>query len=324
MQVPRSDNEEVSIPGHAGPCRGWLYRPSVEGPVPIVVLAHGYSATHAFHYWRTAEAFCAAGYAVLDFDARGVGASGGEPRQRIKVADQLADLRAAVRFAGDLDGVTDVVLYGSSAGGGLAIEAASTDAGVAGLILVVPHVDGLSNLPGTPFGTRMRLLQACAGDRIGRLRGKSATLIQVFGEPGQQAVLIDRDGSIDAMREEMMPGGTWTVRDLEYTSAGVVHHNQVAAWEVLELLRFRPGNKLHRVTAPVLMVIGSDDTVTPPRPQRRLAHATGAELVELPMNHFDPFRKTARFDQVIAIQVDFLKRVLARADGFHDPGPALL
>lgn len=301
--------EDVTIAGEAV-CRGWLYRPPTEGPTPIVVLAHGYSATHAFHYWRTAEGLLAAGFAVLDFDSRGLGASAGHPRQRIVISEQLADLAAAISFARDLPGIGDVVLYGSSAGGGLAIEVAASDPRLAAVVLIVPHVDGLSNLPGAAMSARFQLLRACLADRLGRTFGAQPRTLQVFGAPNSDPAIIDRDGCSAALREEMIPGGVWHEQDLRYEAGDGGYTNAVTAWEVLDLLRFRPGRKLAQVTAPVLMVIGTNDTVTPPGPQRRLARAVGADLVELPINHFDPFRKATHFDDVLAAQVGFLRRTL--------------
>src|SRR6266480_262185 len=42
-------------------CRGWLYLPEVVTRPPVIVLAHGFSFTHSFHFWRRAEAYAAAG-----------------------------------------------------------------------------------------------------------------------------------------------------------------------------------------------------------------------------------------------------------------------
>ena len=43
--------------------------------------------------------------AVLAFDYRHFGASGGEPRQVIDIAEQQDDYRAAVRYARTRDGI---------------------------------------------------------------------------------------------------------------------------------------------------------------------------------------------------------------------------
>jgi dipeptidyl aminopeptidase/acylaminoacyl peptidase len=62
-------------------------------------MAHGTTGTMNFGLARYAQRFAAAGFAVLVFDYRHFGASDGWPRQLIRVGRQVADWRAAVRFA---------------------------------------------------------------------------------------------------------------------------------------------------------------------------------------------------------------------------------
>jgi dienelactone hydrolase len=58
-------------------CAAWLYQPDAEGPHPVVVMAHGFSATRDQRLDAYAERFCTAGLGVLLFDYRHFGASGG-------------------------------------------------------------------------------------------------------------------------------------------------------------------------------------------------------------------------------------------------------
>ena len=65
--------------------RGRLYAPTnLSKPLPIVIMAHGFSATIngmvADHF---AEPFYDSGFAVLLYDHRNFGISDGEPRQEI-------------------------------------------------------------------------------------------------------------------------------------------------------------------------------------------------------------------------------------------------
>ena len=61
------------------------------------MMSHGFSAVKEQGLDRFAEAFNAAGFAVLLFDYRYLGGSDGLPRQRIISAEQHDDLRAAAR-----------------------------------------------------------------------------------------------------------------------------------------------------------------------------------------------------------------------------------
>ncbi|PXW25794.1 UNVERIFIED_CONTAM: hypothetical protein DES50_12027 [Williamsia faeni] len=72
------------------------------GPVPVVVMAHGFAATRGIRLPAYAECFVAAAYTVVVFDYRYFGDSEGEPRQLLDVRSQLDDWRAAIRFARSL------------------------------------------------------------------------------------------------------------------------------------------------------------------------------------------------------------------------------
>jgi fermentation-respiration switch protein FrsA (DUF1100 family) len=83
--------------------RGWHYVPDgAAGPVPTIVMAHGFSAVKEMYLDRFAEAFSAAGLGALVFDNRNFGASDGEPRQEIDPWEQVRDYRHAITYAGTL------------------------------------------------------------------------------------------------------------------------------------------------------------------------------------------------------------------------------
>ena len=60
--------------------RGWYYLPeNAKENIPAIVMAHGYSAVKEMYLDSFAEVFCDAGFAVLVYDNRNLGASDGEP-----------------------------------------------------------------------------------------------------------------------------------------------------------------------------------------------------------------------------------------------------
>ena len=73
--------------------------------MPCVVMGHGGSGTKRLGLPGYAQAFASHGMAVVAFDYRYFGASDGEPRQIIDVAEQQADYRAAVRYVRGYDGI---------------------------------------------------------------------------------------------------------------------------------------------------------------------------------------------------------------------------
>ena len=95
-----SEREDLTFSSGEDTCAAWLYRPDgAAGPVPCVVMAHGFTATRGDRLPAYAERFAAAGLAVLLFDYRHFGDSSGAPRQLLDIGRQQADYHAAVAFA---------------------------------------------------------------------------------------------------------------------------------------------------------------------------------------------------------------------------------
>ncbi len=84
---------------------GFIYK-AVKGepPFPLIVMAHGTSATIQMVADRYAEAFAEAGVSALLCDHRNLGISGGEPRQEINPWVQCRGYRDAVTFTATIDG----------------------------------------------------------------------------------------------------------------------------------------------------------------------------------------------------------------------------
>ena len=72
--------------------RGWLYLPDdAADQVPVVVMAHGFSAVKEMGVEQMADALAGEGFAVLAYDHRNLGASDGEPRQEIDIWAQATE-----------------------------------------------------------------------------------------------------------------------------------------------------------------------------------------------------------------------------------------
>src|SRR6266487_783713 len=110
--------------------RGWLYLPdAAAGPVPTVVMAHGFSAVKEMYLDSFAEVFAAGGLGALVFDNRNFGASDGEPRQEIDPWAQLRDYRHAITYARTRPEVDRerIGIWGSSYSGGHVLVVAAID-----------------------------------------------------------------------------------------------------------------------------------------------------------------------------------------------------
>ena len=103
--------QDIEFDAEGVTLRGWLYLPDgAGGPVPTVVMAHGFSAVKEMFLDSFAEAFAAGGLGALVFDNRNVGASDGEPRQDFLAPNRDAmDQDRAARYRGESPAMVPVV-----------------------------------------------------------------------------------------------------------------------------------------------------------------------------------------------------------------------
>lgn len=123
----------VEFESEGAALRGFLYQ-AVKGepPFPLVVMAHGTSATIPMVADRYAEAFAEAGVSVLLYDHRNLGISGGEPRQEINPWVQARGYRDAVTFASTIEDQDPnrIGIWGDSYSGGEVFLVAACDSRV--------------------------------------------------------------------------------------------------------------------------------------------------------------------------------------------------
>jgi fermentation-respiration switch protein FrsA (DUF1100 family) len=294
---PRSD---VLITSGDTGCAAWLYRPDGDGPHPIVVMAHGFSATREQRLDAFAERFCVAGIGVLLFDYRHFGASAGEPRQLLDIGRQHADFRAAVTCARALDWVDPdrVALFGSSFSGGHVIAVAADDPRIAAVISQCPFTDGLASLPALGIENIARATVVGLRDQLSAVAGRPAHYIPAVGPPGTFAVMSTPDSE---------PG----FAAITPSETGWV--NRVAGRIALRVGLYRPGRAAARVSCPILFCVCDGDSVAPPR--QTLKHAAAAprgEVKRYPVGHFDVYVGEP-FERAVADQTEFLVRTLTPA-----------
>src|SRR6478672_3295566 len=166
--------------------RGWHYLPEKRtGEVPIIVMAHGFSAVKEMYLDRFADAFAAAGLGALVFDNRNFGASDGEPRQEIDPWQQVSDYRDAITFAETLP-ETDparIGIWGSSYSGGHVMVVGAIDRRVKCVVAQVPLASGHDNARRLIRADYLAgVQQMFADDRRARMAGKPPAMIPVVAE----------------------------------------------------------------------------------------------------------------------------------------------
>jgi dienelactone hydrolase len=289
-----SQREDVRIPSDGAQLAAYVYRPETANrDMPCVVMAHGFSGTRDDGLPAYAEAFCAAGYAVVLFDYRHFGASSGQPRQLLDIERQVADYQAVVRWARQLDGVDPdrIVLWGTSFSGGHVLEVAATDPRIAAVIAQVPFTDSLTVLR-EPLKNVVRLAVAGLRDQVGAWRGHPLRLVPAIGDPGTLAA-ITAPGAKLHFEELVPPESSW--------------RNEVAARLMLRLALYRPGLKASRLAMPLLICVSDNDSITPAAPAVKAAQrAPHGELRRYACTHFELYLDP----QVKADQVEFLQRTV--------------
>jgi pimeloyl-ACP methyl ester carboxylesterase len=296
--MSRSD---VSFSSGGEECAAWLYRPEhaeAGEPTPLVVMAHGFSATRDLRLDAYAERFCDAGLGALLFDYRHFGDSGGEPRQLLDVSRQHADYHAAIAYARGLDWVDPdgVAVFGSSFSGGHAIAIGAQDPRIAAVVSQCPFTDALASLP--KLGPVNMLKGTAAGmrDLAGTLAGRAPYYIPAIGPPGSFAVMTTPDAE-PGMRALVPPGSPW--------------QNRVAARIAVRVSTYRPGRAAAKLTCPALFCICEQDSVAPAT--RALAYAAKAprgEVKTYPIGHFEIYLGEW-FERAVGDQTEFLLRHLA-------------
>jgi uncharacterized protein len=269
-------------------CAAWLYRPAKNGgDVPCVVMAHGLGLTRRDNLSVYAEVLARAGVAVLAYDHRYLGDSEGQPRQRIRMYEQLGDRLAAIAFARTLDGIDPdrIIVWGFSASTCSAIEAAMEDERVAAAILLCPLIDARWR---TMRG--MRVNPRNAAWILGRAIRDAP--IPLSGEPGGRGALTF-PGEIDGFHSIAAPD--W--------------RNEVSGGVALELAFYRPVVHARRVKCPVLIQAGRQDISVSARAVNRFARrAPRAVLKRYDVDHFGSFH-SAHAAQIIADEVYWLREL---------------
>ena len=261
-------------------CAADLYRPDdATEPMPCVVVGHGFSGTKGLARVY-AERFAEAGFAVLVFDYRHFGGSGGEPRQVVDVDKQREDYHAAVRFARTLPGIDPerIALWGTSFSGGHVIAVAAENPRIAAAAAQVPLIDAQR----TGRTTRQRLrraltrsalkLFAAAGrDALHALLGRPPHLARVVGTPGDAAVFTDPEARV-------------AFAALGGEAAG--WRNAFAPRFLFGLPRYRPGTA-ERLRIPLLVCVADRDLEASPEFAVEIAtRAPRGEVRRYPVGHF--------------------------------------
>ena len=246
----------------------------VRGAGPIVVLLHGFPVNRRM--WTQAAQLLSARFRVLTLDVRGFGESAlgspAPPPSLLTLADDLAALL-------DAEGAPVAAVCGLSMGGYVALAfAAQHPARLSALILADTRASADS-----PDARRAR------DEGIARL---GAGQVAAYLAPLPDKLLS--------------PHATAALRD-EVRTLAAAQSPEALAW-ALAAMRDRPdrSDEVRALRCPTLVVVGSDDALTPPAEAAALrATIPGAQLAELTgAGHLSGLEAPAAFSAAVAAFLD--------------------
>jgi uncharacterized protein len=267
-------------------------------------MGHGLGGTKEMGLDRYARRFREAGFAVLVFDYRYFGDSGGEPSHLIWIPDQLDDWAAAIEYARSRPEVdpAQIGLWGTSLSGGHVITTAAKDARIGAVSAQCPALDGMAaaqeamHHSGISAGY-LRLIVHAQRDLVRSWLGLSPHRVPVVGPAGSVALMA-------------LPAAVETFAAL----APADYENEACARIAIRADKYQPVKGAQAIQCPVLLQICEDDSVTPPavvaEMERRLGNRV--EVIRYPIGHFDIYRGE-HFEQAVGDQLRFFVAALSPA-----------
>jgi dienelactone hydrolase len=287
--------EEVRIEVPAGGELAATYQ-APDGASACVVMGHGFGLPRQAGTGELAAALAEAGIATLRFDNRHINeGSGAEPRQLISAPVQREDWRAALSWARSRPGIERIGAWGYSFGGARLIEMTAEGNGIAAAATRCPN----SNV----FVTMASIGLSRFG-KIGAL-GVRDQLAALRRRPPVTAPIADRDHPAAIFH------GDQAERYLAAVPDGTHFENAFLTRVLLQTAHLWAGRLGRKIKVPMLVVAGTSDEVTPPKPAQRFANKAGAEFLTYDGDHFTTFLDPEVGKKIVAAEAAFLTRELA-------------
>lgn len=239
-------------------CAANLYLPAHDLPapataqtLPAILMLHGWGGIQDALTTPFCQAFTAAGFAVMTFDYGTWGDSQGLPRNQINPWQRVRDADAALTHLKSLPQIDPrkIVLWGTSFGGGHALELAAEYPTLLGAIAQVPMLDGRDAVLATPIKDMFKIAGAALADL---LPVTAPVYVPVIAPEGQFATM-NRDNADTALRQGLA----------QANYPPNAYDNRVTARSVLNIGLYRPFKKLKQIKIPTLIVGATRDSVAP-------------------------------------------------------------
>lgn len=284
---------------------GWLYLPEASignGPWPAIVMANAFTAVKEIYLSNYAERFAAAGLAVLAFDYRNFGDSGGEPRSQLFPHEQLEDLRNAItwlRRQPEID-PERIGAWGVSLGGGHVMFLAAFDKRIQAVVAMIPAINQWENfMTAMPREAFFGFLGTLAQDREARYDSGQVNYLPLVAPPGQGGLMPDEAYQFyTQVQQSIAPG--WA--------------NRITTQSLEKFVSYDPTGPIHLIApTPLLMIVAEQDQIIPP-PLARAAFERALEpkrYLSLPCTHTAVYNTDPFLSQAATAAIDWFREYLA-------------
>ncbi|KAF1922289.1 DltD N-terminal domain protein [Didymella exigua CBS 183.55] len=289
--------EDVTFPTLDGLIlRGWLYPAAKKGPA--IIMTPGFNMTKETIINDVAEYYFAAGFTVLSYDPRSIGASDGLPRNEANPIKNMEDYMDALTFLKSHKVVDPnrIAYWGYSFSGMVALCAAALDKRAKAVIASAP-------LTIWEFKKWKPVLSKCMKDRESRLAGNKPVNLPMLTDTGEQPAgfgeNFEGEGvlNIIARAVELQPNFK------PETALSSYYH--IAAFQPFSLLPF--------VTpTPAFVVYGEQDQISPAHLQKTLIYdalSHPKQLFTVPDKAHMNLVSGQGSERILDEQIKFLKSV---------------
>ena len=281
-------------------CAAWLTLPPdpATAPHPVVLLIHGGGATHSMMLDQYERWFSTAGFAVVAFDFRHLGESGGTPRQLMSLRRYFGDIDAAIAFIRgrpELD-ATRIALWGTSFGASHVVATLARRHDLAAGVVQCPILQGRAPALSAGLGHLMRFTGPIMSDLARGALGMARRYVSIVGRPGELA-FVNIPGAYEGWMSVVPPG--------------VVFDGRITAGAGLSMLFYDAAAQARKVRCPLLVCVSDRENLMNPVIAARVARdAQKGEAIHYPTDHFEVYHPPF-VERIVADQIAFLQRHLA-------------
>ncbi len=300
--------EKIEFQSVGATLRGRLYLPKKNSiKHPLIIMAHGFSATiNGMVADKYAEEFHKAGFAVLLYDHRNFGISGGTPRQQLNYWIQCRGFIDAINFAFTINKIDTqkIALWGDSISSAEVLTVGAVDERVKAIVAQVPAF-GDTEVPFEKSDEMMISIKNLLLNEHLEILDKEETATTMAVVSSNQQNMSSALKELTAYRWFIEYGGRFdtgwenSVSFSSFKSAPKDYHRGIAATSL---------------KAPILLVVGKNDEME--GASDIIAKSVfdkidqPKELVYLEGGHFGLLEYPSDlFNQASKAQVDFVKNV---------------